>query len=178
MGGKDVNGDIPYRNSEIINELIGYNVYSNRRMSFGQENKIESKIQGANADDYIFYTSDETKFSIYRYIAFEGNYHHFEKRTFDIKAFIDKHYSLSQKILEKVIKSMPEGDKDKQLTKIIYWDVDEFQKKCNDVIKPDTCKIGHYYNQILVYFSEANEVDIEKDTILEANPILLGLEPC
>jgi hypothetical protein len=177
MGGKDINGPIPYDTSEIISRSIGTNVKSSRQISFGRVIKIRSNIHGTDADDYIFYTSTGTNFSIYRYIAFEGNCHRFEKRTFDIKKFIDKYYSLSQKISEKVIKAIPEDDRNEQLTKIIYWDVDEFQKKCDDVIGTNVCKIGHYYNQILVYFSEVNQVDIKNDTILDVNPILLGLEP-
>jgi hypothetical protein len=172
--GISFNQTIPYKKENDFVD-IGKNTSSGRRIGFKNDIKIDITITGFNADEYTFYNKSGTEYFIYRYTGFDGENHMFEKRSFNIQNIVNKYNVLSQKILTDAIETIPADKRNDELTKVIYWEHQSLNKKCNKIISPEKCEIGHYYNNIIAYFSEKIEVNIG-DT--QVNPIeYLSLRP-
>jgi hypothetical protein len=159
LHGEYFSQKISYKRTESFGE-VGENTISHRRITL--ENSIHGiiSIEIPKTEEYSFYTESENNFTIYCYNGFDGSVHKFECYSFDIKNTIGKYKALTEKI-KKII--LARSDKNAVLTNIIRWQKEEIEKACSTKITPDICKLGHYYNRVIVSFEDNSKI-IEEET--------------
>jgi hypothetical protein len=156
---KDINaksGFLVYM-KEQYRGTVGQNTQTNRRITNKSRITININLDCQNEEKYIFYTTQDTRFSVYEYSGFDDDKHCFSVKTFDISRDVEVLNGRAEDIRKKI----KELDNKTKIAFMYDSDDDNVKEEFKNTYSDCELNFNHWRYDIVSKFSQNISINLD-----------------